>query len=390
MKYKTTMISVFVALAALNAGGERAYALDVETDYRVFNFEGESVVLPLKEQSLHPKVAIDFGDGAQYSFIVDTGAPVNVIDSSIAERMGYEVIGETGIGAPGGPQIPANIVRVPKARVGKATISQAEFVTMDIKAFSGGMTHGVLGMGLFEDFLLTFDYGQAQIRVSRDSLSAGNEGVLPYNASNRQIEIMLEVAGTPVATHIDTGSMGEFTLPGELRDTLPLRDAPQTGMKARLVGGERDIQFAQLDGIVSFAGFSYENPNIGFMTPSPGRGNIGSGILGDMLVSIDQQNSLISFVRPDPGSAKQKREKRRRLGVRFRGMSADGPLTVANVMPGSLAASAGFQAGDRLVSLNGKPSAEFDMAELGKLFGSSMPLNIGVERNGAVQMIEIP
>jgi hypothetical protein len=30
------------------------------------------------------------------------------------------------------------------------------------------------------------------------------------------------------------------------------------------------------------------------------------------------------------------------------------------------------------------------MAELGKLFGSSMPLNIGVERNGAVQMIEIP
>ena len=152
MKIKSRVNSALVVVASLvTIGGQSSIARESAADIGEFNFAGDAVVLSLVKEAMHPMVALDFGDGRQYDFIVDTGAGVNVIDISIAESQGYEVVGETEIGAPGGPQIPATIVKVPLVHVGDATIVDAEFVTMDVNAFSGGMTQGVLGVGLFYD-----------------------------------------------------------------------------------------------------------------------------------------------------------------------------------------------------------------------------------------------
>jgi len=265
--------AVSLALAAMLAVGmQSSIARESSADIGEVVFAGDSITLPLKKNEVHPRVIVDFDDGEQHEFIVDTGASVNVIDSSIAESLGLEVVGETEIGAPGGPQIPANIVVVPLARVGNVTIRNAEFVTMDVKGFTRGTTHGVLGVGLFSDYLLTFDRGAGHIKLSHGNLSANAPGVLPYDPSNGQIEIEIDVAGTNVAAHIDTGSMGEFTLPGEMMESLSLQKT-QSERKARLVGGNRDIKFARLNGSIEFAGFQIDDPSIAFMTPSPGAGN---------------------------------------------------------------------------------------------------------------------
>ena len=327
-------------------------------------------------------VAVDIGDGEHYDFIVDTGAGVNVIDISMAESQGYEVVGETEIGAPGGPQIPATIVKVPLVHVGDATIVDAEFVTMDINGFSGGMTQGVLGVRLFDEYLTVFDLGRGQITISRGSLSAGEAGVMPYNAEDVQVQIQIDVAGTQVATHIDTGSMGALMLPGEMMESLPLTDAPTRGGKARLVGGQRDIKHAQLDGSMRFAGHEFENPNVAFMTPSSGHGNIGGRILDKFVVSIDQQNHLIGFQKTARAVA-AKNNKPRRLGVQFRGMPGGKVLTIGRVDAGSLGEQAGFLPGDVLVMLNGKPTQQYGMSDLRTLI-------FNIERDGASQTIQIP
>lgn len=390
MKSRSKFVSAVLALIVVAAlGSQSSVARESSATIGDFTFDGDAVVLPLVKNSTHPKVVVDVGDGEHYEFIVDTGAGVNVIDSSIAESQGYEVVGEMEIGAPGGPQIPGKIVRVPLIRVGDATIENAEFVTMDVIGFSGGMTQGVIGIGTFSDHLVEYYIRGGQITVSKGSLSADKVGVIPYDGSKGQIEIEVDVAGTIVPTHIDTGSMGGLMLPGEMAASLPLIEAPMSGGKARLVGGERDISHAQLAGNIQFAGLKYENLTVSFMTPSSGSGNIGGRILGQLVVSIDQKNHLIGFEKRLHDKAVVKTDKRRRLGIQFSGRSNIDSMTIGRVDEGSLGEKAGLLAGDALLTINGKPVGDYGMPALAALFGGSEALRIEVEREGETQLIEI-
>ncbi len=352
-------------------------------------FSGPGVVLPMIENATHPKVVVGMGDGEQYEFIVDTGASVNVLDSAVARSLGLEVVDETQIGAPGGPQIPGDVVRVPLAYVGDATIKDAEFVTMDLAAFSGGSTQGVLGVGLFREYLMQYDYGRNEIRVSRDELSAANPGVMSYTDVGGHIQVDMDVIGTAVPTHVDTGSMAGFTLPVELKESLPMHASGTGAAKARLVGGDREVTFGQLDGSIVFGGATYEDPQVGFMDPSPGYGNVGSRVLSDFIVSIDQANRLIGFQRVARGQDTGASNTPRRLGVRFRGFPGGSRPAIGYVEPDSLGARSGLLAGDVLLSLNDKPTEEYDMASLGRLFRSAEPLHMKIDRAGEIQIIEI-
>ena len=389
MKYQHTTLCTLVLAAILIAAGPACLAEEHATELGQLEFAGDSLTLPLTEQGGHPKVIVDVGDGQQHEFIVDTGASVNVLDSAIAESLGLEVIGETQIGAPGGPQISGNIVRLPLAHVGGATIKDADFVTMDLVKFSGGSMQGVLGMGLFREYLLTYDYERNQIRVLRDALSAGEPGVMPYSDVSGHIQLDMDVAGRTLATHVDTGSMGGFTLPVDMKASLALRESGQGVSKARVVGGDRDIQFGQLDGDIIFAGSRFEDPQVSFMDPSPGYGNVGGRILGEFVLSIDQQNHLIRFQRHAHKPVAAAGNTPRRLGVQFRGMPGGSVLTIGYVEPGSLGEKSGLLPGDVLLTLNDKPSEEYDIASLGVLFRSAEPLHMGIDRDGQMRSIEI-
>ena len=389
MKHQSKKLLTLVLGAILVAFGPVCLAGEQEAEPGQLEFAGGSLTLPMMEQGRHPKVSVDLGDGEEHVFIVDTGASVNVIDAAIATSLGFEVVGEMQIGAPGGPQIPGNIVRAPRAHVGGATITNADFVTMDLARFSGGTTQGVLGLGLFRDHLLTYDYGKNEIRVSRDSLSAGEPGVMPYSDHDGHIQVDMDVAGTTLATHVDTGSMVGFTLPIEMKESLALKPAGQGATKTRLVGGDRDVQFGQLDGDIQFAGSRYEDPTVGFMDPSPGYGNVGSRVLGDFVVSIDQKNHLIRFEKSAQKKVAAAGGGPRRLGVQFRGMPGGSVLTIGYVEPASLGEKSGLLPGDVLLTLNGKPSEEYDIGSLGTLFRGDEPLRLEIDRDGQTQMIEI-
>ena len=415
MKTVKPLFPVLLATALLSTGlfqsAQAQHMMDEADlpDMGELSFEGDEVVLPLTGTFGHPRVTVDLGDGEEYTFIVDTGASVNVLDSEVAKRLGFEVTGQMEIGAPGGPQVPGDIVMVPLAHVGDAEIRNAEFVTFGVSEFSMGLTQGVLGLKLFRKFVLTYDQSNGEIRVTRSELSPEGPDVISYQDNGGHINLDIEVEGTSVASHIDTGSMGEFMLPAELIEKLPLKAEPTGGAKARLVGGEREIKVAQLNGKASFAGHSFVDPQLAFMSPSTGYGNIGMGIMGEMVVSIDQKNHLISFTkdgvkerkastseprrmvrRGGPAAATNANaEGRRRVGVMFQGFGGMSGLKVANVIPGSLAEAAGLKPGDKLLAVNDLKITDYDMNDLGDLFGSQTPLIIEVEREGEVKTINI-
>ena len=354
----------------------------------VLEFSAGELVIPLKEGSVHPIAVVGIGDDAGLNVVVDTGASVNVIDTAIAEANGYTVIGETAVGAPGGAMVPANIVRIPELSIGTGVIRNAEFVTLDIRSMTGGLMDGVIGMPVFGEHLLTFDQAQNQIRVAQESLAPGSAGVIAYNDVSGHVQIDVDVAGTTVATHIDTGSMASFTLPVELETELPLMEASSGQSSARLVGGDRSVRHAQLDGDIVFAGKRYEDPSVGFMDPSPGYANVGSGILRDFVVSIDQRNRLIRF-RQNTNEA-ERDSRPRRLGVQFRGFPGGSSLTVGSVDSGSLGEQYGVMSGDVLVAVNDKPTGDYDMQALGAVIRGPDPLTLEFLRDGSPLTIEIP
>ncbi len=387
------VMRILLVSAVLAAGCTQwSAAAQPEVAAGEFHFDGDRIVLKLKEKGLHPKVLVNLGDGEPNAFVVDTGAGVNVIDSRIAAQQGYEVVGQIEVGAPGGNQVPGNIVRVPLARVGEATIRHAEFVTVDLEEFSGGQMQGVLGLPLFSKYLLMYDLEGGLITVSKGHLKADDPGVQPYEEVASHLRIDVDVAGTRVPSHIDTGSMGGFTLPGELKDALPLSASPKSAAQARLIGGARNIEFGILDGVVSFAGVDYPNPNLAFMDPSPGAGNIGGEVLRDFLMTIDQTNQLVRFEKIRRDRREQHHsaaDSPRKLGLMLRNRPGNSAMVLATVIPDSLAENAGLQAGDELVALNGLPIDQYDMSDLGELFKGATPLRFEVQRAGKAMIMKI-
>jgi len=219
-----------------------------------------------------------------------------------------------------------------------------------------------------------------------------DHGTLSFSGDSVTLQ-MLDQQTHPrvkVNAHVDTGSMGGFTLPFEMKESLPLRAVSESGASARLVGGNRNLEMAQLDGTISLAHVQFQDPEITFMNPSPGDGNIGSRVLGEFEMTIDQKSKLIAFHSTKAQHLPTGSQPSRRLGLMFMGASGSSLLTVSDVGKGSLAARAGFLPGDTLLRINDKPATDYDTSELRRLFGSSEKLTFDIDRQGETLLIEIP
>jgi hypothetical protein len=351
-------------------------------------FAGKDVTLTMQEKGGRSMIEVYIGDAGPYDFIIDTGAGLSVIDQAIAIDLGLEVTRQMEVGVPGGPQVEANLVRAPLLRVGELEIVGVTPVTLGLVEMSGGLIHGILGMEIFRDVLLTLDPAGDRAVISRGRLTPEAPGVLPLDQSDGKIAFSIEVAGQPIPIHIDTGSGAGFTLPIERIDDFPTLDVPARQRTAGLVGGSRQIHIRQLDGLIRFAGLEYENPEVGFMDPSPPTGNLGLRILDQLTIGIDQRSGLISFRTADESAVK--RNEPRRLGLGLGGPGSSDLSTVSSVDQGGLADQAGLRAGDVILTLNGRPMSAYDQQTLGALLRGAESLTFEIEREGDLKLMRIP
>jgi len=391
---RIVVVGVLMTVGGLSGAATVAAHAQDQGPPPTLRFPGDRLELPMPTSGGRATVEVRIGDAGPYRFLIDTGAGVSVVDSRIATALGLEPIGHMDVGVPGGRQVPADRVLVPTLRVGDLVIEDARPVVLDIAAMTHGAMDGVLGLDVFGSVLLTLDPVNARAVVSRGALTREMAGVVVLDTAGGRLAFDIDVAGHTVPTQIDTGSPAGFTFPASLMATLPSEKENEREAVAGLVGGERAVRVRRLEGTIRFAGLEFVNPTVGFMDPSPPVANIGTRVLAELAITIDQRNGLLAVRRVvQNGDAGRKVGARaigpRRLGVRLGGPGGD-LSRVSSVDPGSLGEQAGFTAGDVIRSINGRPMSQFDQASLGALIRGGEPLTFVLMRGTEEHVLKIP
>jgi hypothetical protein len=263
--------------------------------------------IPMHMEYGKPTVDVKINGTGPWQLFMDSGAGVTVVDRELVERLGLTVTGKRRIGGPSDPEaINADVVKVDSIAVGSIELHNVEVVSWDRSDLyqrpGGQRPQGVLGLGLFADYLLSFDYPSGQIVLGKGELPAvDNEEIIPFTITGYGIPVIrISLAGKTVPAHFDTGSPGALGVPGRMEPDLKLKTEPRLMGRARTVNGEFEIRGAQLDGDLRIGGHSFENPEVLFIDAldNTNAANIGSRLLREFILTFDQRNMRVRLRRP--------------------------------------------------------------------------------------------
>lgn len=366
---RETGVPAPAAPAAPGATGEAASSADVPMDL--------GLVKPVVE------VRID-GRGP-YRMIVDSGAgPPLILDADLAAELGLESTGTERLGDPLNPHaIEAQVHRVGTVEVGGVRLTDVTALSWDQGLYTGAnRPRGIVGLSLFGERLVTFDYPRRRLLVAPGALpEPDGRAVLAAGWGDHIPSIEIEVAGRPFTAHVDTGSMGFISLPDAEKAALPLSSELREVGRARTVNSEFAVLEANVKGTARIGAITIENPPIGFMPFA--RANVGSKFLQSTAVTFDRSNGRVRIVADGPVAAPAHAP---RFGVKVRALAGES-LPVEAVDPGSDADTSGLRAGDVIVKIDGRPVADLGPGDVAAAFRSAA-FTLTVRREG--REIEIP
>lgn len=263
---------------------------------------GSSTEVPMTgERRVLVEVRID-GKGP-YHFVLDTGAAGGGrIRPELASQLGLKVMGQAVAGDPSGKnRQTVDIVEAGSLAVGDLTVTGVK-LTVGVLPPAPGHPEteldGILGMGLFEDHLLTLDYPARKVRIEKGSLPpADGREVLDFENPHGVPSVRIKVGDLEVAADVDSGnSRGELVLPASYLDKVPLEGEPKEVGSAHTTFNEVKIRQARLKGSVRIGAQSVEGPLVDFVEFFP-VASLGDAFLRRFAVTIDQKSHRIRFRR---------------------------------------------------------------------------------------------
>jgi len=252
--------------------------------------------LPMGDIGGRPAVDVTVNGKGPFPFILDTGADVIVVDE--------ELVGlHTPEDAPPKPPMKED----PATRIKSLGIGDALLLDVDVhpsplaRLFGGSFpARGVLSAASFPGYLLVLDYPGKRIRIRKGELPPADLRTrFEYTSEQILPNVPLQVAGTEVRVHVDTGSPGSVTLPTKYMKELPLAAEPTRVGLARTAAGEFPIWAADVKGEVALGSYKFDNSRVLFSDvnpiPGPPTGNLGYQTLRQFIITLDAKNRRIQF-----------------------------------------------------------------------------------------------
>jgi Aspartyl protease len=243
--------------------------------------------VPMLDFGGRPVVEVAINGKGPYKLIFDTGASINVVDSTLAAELSLD-----------------SKPTIQEVRVGKIAARNVPAFVNPISQMlgSGDVPRGVLSASSFPGNLVIFDYPSKKIRFRRGALAQANgKNIFAYDAGDLP-SLPVKVAGHEITVHLDTGAPYPLALPTKYIKELPLTAPPVQKGSAKTHGGVMPIFQASLDGDVAIGEFELANLElrftdvVPFATAEP-KGQVGNEALRKFVVTLDSMNHRIRLER---------------------------------------------------------------------------------------------
>jgi len=384
-----------LALAAIASGAHAAEA------------RRGDVVLPFQSvnRTIFIRVTVS---GRPLWFVLDTGDKYAVIDLAIARSLGLPLAAPVAVGGGGKQTVTGYLLKgspfgVPQIR----GFSQPLFLALpldDLARFSGHQFAGVLGFDFISRFVVEIDYRRHRITLhDKDGYRYGGAGQafpLTFNAAaHPQIAArVLDGSAEPVdgTFVVDIGSGAGLILNRpfvEAQGFLATGRPVVPWLEGRGLGGGVDGAIGRVAGL-GLGAVTIRDPVTVFSRAESGpfasaeaQGNIGAAILEKFRVILDYPRSRMIL---EPNDQLGRPMAYDRSGLVLSAEGADyRRFKVEAVAEGSPASEAGIEAGDRLVSIDGRPASRFALSEIRHLFQQTVTRRLGFLRDGGAYAVRL-
>lgn len=297
-----------------------------------------------------------------YRFVVDTGAAGVVLKEKLAKKLelptppGMAEGMRIKVRAPGSAGLPASLFYIDSLTVGKVKIGGIWTIAMELP-FGDGMD-GVIGMDVFNDCLLTYDYPNDRMSFTRGELPSVNDrDVLSYSnprMPNTHPEIELKIDGEPIRFMIDTGLRGWFAMSEKAIEGWQVIQGPASGEMGMSAAGLIPSEVSRIDNTISAGDFSVRKPIVRTISGNLAANVVGTFFLENFKVTFDAKNKRIGLAGPAEKSVTPKSLRSLGFGLKNEGDQ----MLVWYVHPESHASKIGIQADDLILTINGQPARE--------------------------------
>lgn len=355
-----------------------------------FDLPGDSVSVPVEMVDGHVSVQVMLDGKGPYPFLFDTGAHGSVMDLAFATEQGLALGEEVTVGSPGGAGRPGRRATIKRLELGGLTVHGMSSIAFDGLPFPRTATspRGVIGPYGLSGLLVTLDYPGQRLVFRRGALPEPDDReVFGWDDRQRLPEIPITVGGRELKAHLDTGSSGGISVPTALAAQLAL-DGPLTDAGyAQTVDRVHGLRGARLKGSLALGRYTVENPTLTFSDVGAGLGNLGVGILGGLVITVDPAHRRLRLAGPADGRISQKNTVKPHYGMQLSDLAGN-PPEVLVVDAGSPAELAGVQKGDRIVQLNGRAVSELSLKDRVAAVKAS-PLKVTLLRGAASQEVTL-
>ena len=259
------------------------------------------IEIPMRTEGGMPAIELMVNGKGPFLFAIDTGAEGGPrLDSSLMEKLSLKPSGQIRDGDPSGrnPRM-AETVKLDSIEVGGLRFTGVAATSRNYKNSPRPLAaDGIIGLGLFPEYLLTLDFPGKMVRISRgELLKADGAEILDYTTEHGVPLVELSVGSTKINAHLDSGNMiGAFVFPTSFVEKLTQTSKPIVVGRARSASGEMEIKQVQIKEMVRLGRHEFPNAMITF--PALGdTGNVGAKILSEFVATFDQQHQRVRLTR---------------------------------------------------------------------------------------------
>src|SRR5215510_6755123 len=357
------------------------------------------VVIPFEFVTRHILIKVRINNSAPLSFILDTGDKVAVVDLGKAKSLGLTLEGSVNVGGAGAGTLRGSMVRdASLSVVGLDGITQPVVMAIPLDGLAPRFGHaidGIIGADFIGQFALEIDYPGRCLRFY-------DKAKFDYSGPGEAIPLTFVYGGYPVISSeiliagrqplkgrfiVDIGSGASLALHRPFVEREELMAATPKTIRAIGTGGAGGKVTGRSGRIAGIRIGRYLIENLptlfsedktGAFANSELQGNIGALILSKFKVIFEYSRARMIL---EPNSSLPELILPAGSGLRIIAEGSDyKTYRVDELLEGSPATEAGFQTGDVVLTVDGRPAAEFTLTNLHELLEKPSTRKISVRR----------